>query len=66
VNRIDIGSADEDTIDFYLNAFWCGGCGPGGTGMAMYGEGLPVGYHLVDSGQYVNFFAAGLDVVSHE
>jgi bacillolysin len=66
VNRSDISTASADTIDFYLNAFWCGGCGPGGAGMVMYGEGLPVGYYLGGSGQYVNYFAAGLDVVSHE
>jgi bacillolysin len=66
VNRSDIAQADEDTIDFYLNAFWCGECGPGGVGLVMYGEGLPVGYYLSGSGQYVNYFSAGLDVVSHE
>jgi bacillolysin len=66
VNRSDISTAPADAIDFYLNAFWCGGCGPGGAGMVMYGEGLPVGYYLIDSGQYVNYFAAGVDVVSHE
>jgi thermolysin len=66
VNRSDIFTAPDDAIDFYLNAFWCGGCGPGGTGMVMYGEGLPVGFFLSDSGQYVNYFAGGIDVVSHE
>jgi bacillolysin len=66
VNRIDIGSANEDTIDFFLNAFWCGGCGPGGTGLMMFGEGIPPGFHLTDTGQYVNYFAGGLDVIGHE
>jgi bacillolysin len=65
-NRGDISQANEDTIDFWLNAFWCGGCGPGGVGLVLYGEGLPSGYYLSDTGQYVNYFAAGLDVVSHE
>jgi bacillolysin len=65
VNRSDLASAPADALDFYLNAFWCGGCGPGGTGLVLYGEGLPVGY-VTDSGQYVNYFAAGIDVVAHE
>jgi thermolysin len=66
VNRSDIDTATEDSIDFYLNAFWCGDCGPGGVGMMTFGEGLPVGYYLSDSGQYVNYFAAGLDIIGHE
>jgi bacillolysin len=66
VNRSDIASVDDDTIDFYLNAFWCGGCGPNGVGMMTFGEGLPVGYYLTDSGQYVNYFAGGLDIIGHE
>jgi thermolysin len=66
VNRSDISTATADTIDFYLNAFWCGGCGPGGVGLMTFGEGLPVGYYLIPSGQYVNYWAAALDVVGHE
>jgi len=67
VNRNDIFEATADDVGtFYLNAFWCGGCGPGSAGMMMFGEGMPVGYYLVDSGQYVDYLAASLDVVAHE
>jgi bacillolysin len=66
VNRSDIFTAPEDALDFFLNAFWCGGCGPGGVGMITLGEGLPVGFYLTGSGQYVNYFAGALDIVSHE
>ncbi len=65
-NRGDIGTATDDTIDFWLNAFWCGDCGPGGVGVITLGEGLPQGFYLSDTGQYVNYFAAGFDVVAHE
>jgi thermolysin len=66
VNRSDIFTAPEDAIDFFLNAFWCGGCGQNGVGMIMLGEGLPVGFYLTGSGQYVNYFAGALDIVGHE
>jgi bacillolysin len=66
VNRSDIATAPDDALDFYLNAFWCGDCGPGAAGMVVYGEGLPVGYYEGDTGQYVNYFSAGMDVVAHE
>lgn len=49
---------------FHLNAFFCGLCGPYGT--IVYGEGLPVGVVLDGTGQSVNFFSAGLDIVGHE
>ncbi|MBI2833767.1 MAG: peptidase M4 family protein [Acidobacteria bacterium] len=66
VRRQDIFSADPDVIGtFYLNAFWCGGCGPDGKGVMVYGEGLPPGV-LLTTGQYVDYFSGGLDVVGHE
>jgi thermolysin len=50
----------DGILVYYLNAFYC--CG----GAMVYGEGLPPGYVLVGSGQYVDFFAAALDIVAHE
>ena len=32
----------------------------------MFGEGLPAGYELVASGQYVDYLSGALDVVAHE
>ena len=49
---------------FHLNAFFCGVCGPHGT--MVYGEGLPPGFVLESTGQAVDFFSAGLDIVGHE
>ena len=49
---------------FHLNAFFCGTCGP--HGMAVFGEGLPPGQSLGNTGQTLDFFAAGIDVVAHE
>lgn len=65
-NRSDIFTATDDTIDFFLNAFWCGGCGPNGVGMITFGEGLPVGFVLTASGQSVNYFSGAIDIVGHE
>jgi bacillolysin len=66
VNRSDIFNAPDDALDFYLNAFWCGECGPRGVGLITLGEGLPVGFYLTGSGQYVNYFAGAIDIVGHE
>jgi Zn-dependent metalloprotease len=67
VARSRIGQYDGDTVGtYYLNAFWCGGCAADGTGIMFFGEGLPTGYYLVDSGQYVDFFSGSLDIVAHE
>jgi thermolysin len=57
---------DEVIGTYYLNAFWCGGCGADGNGIMFFGEGLPTGYYLSDTGQYVDYFSASLDVVGHE
>ena len=67
VKREDIlEAAADDVATFYLNAFWCGGCGPGAAGMMMFGEGMPAGTYLLGSGRYVDYLAASLDVVAHE
>jgi bacillolysin len=65
VRIADIGSASAAVIgQYYLNAFHCGTCGPGGRGAVVFGEGAPRGtyYSNVD----VKPFAASLDVVAHE
>ena len=49
---------------FFLNAFYCGVCGP--DGMVVFGEGLPEGFVLTETGQTIDFFAGGIDIVSHE
>ena len=66
VNRDDIESAPEEDIPFYLNAFWCEGCGPSGQGVMVFGEGLPPEFVLSDTGQDVNYFSGALDIVAHE
>ncbi len=66
VRRQDIFDYDDDVIALlYLNAFYCGECGPDGNGMITYGEGLPPGFVLTN-GQTVDFFSGALDVVAHE
>jgi thermolysin len=65
VRLADIGSASSGVIGtYYLNAFYCSSCGPGGRGAIVFGEGAPRGtyYPTLD----VKPFAAALDVVAHE
>ena len=65
VSLADIGSASSSILGtYYLNAFHCGTCGPGGRGAVVFGEGAPRGtyYPSID----VKPFAASLDVVAHE
>jgi len=67
VRRSDLESLPSSAISGYmLNAFWCGGCGPSGSGAMVFGEGLPPGYVLASTGQYVDYFAGALDIVAHE
>ena len=63
VKRSDIFTAPDNVLDFYLNAFYCGDCA---GGVMVYGEGLPGGVYLIDSGQRIDFFSGALDVVAHE
>ena len=53
-------------VDFVLNAFWCGGCGPGGVGVMFFGNGIPPNFVLTDSGQNVAQLAGSLDIIAHE
>jgi thermolysin len=53
-----------ELLDFALNAFWCGECGPGGVGLMYFGNGIPSKYAF--AGQTVGPLAGSLDVVAHE
>ncbi len=55
---------DEIVGTYFLNAFWCGGCGPQRTGMIVFGEGLAPGW--VTGNYYVDYFSASIDIVAHE
>jgi Zn-dependent metalloprotease len=67
VNRADLTKyAWADVSDYYVNAFFCPQCGSGREDILMFGEGLPAGYRLSDSGQYVDYFVAALGIVAHE
>ena len=65
--REDPLSLPPDVIDnFLLNAFWCGDCGtPAQRGYMVFGEGLSTRF-VLSTGQFVNYFSAGFDVVAHE
>jgi bacillolysin len=67
-NRSDFtkyGADDQST--YYMNAFYCGGCGSGNEDLLMFGEGLPPNYYLTSNGgQTLDYYAAALDVVAHE
>lgn len=56
----NLAAYGDEVLDYYINAFYC--C----DGVMVYGEGLPPGYVLSGSGQYVDFFSAALDIVAHE
>ena len=64
VDRADIFTTPAELLDFYLNAFYCGVCGPDGVGLMMFGEGLPPNVTL--GGQRYNYFSGALDIVAHE
>jgi bacillolysin len=60
VRRQDIFTASEEILNvFYLNAVYFG------DGVMLYGEGLPPGF-VLDTGQYVDFHSAAIDIVAHE
>jgi Zn-dependent metalloprotease len=68
VRRADLDLDDDSALDYFINAFWCGGCGPSGRGAMVFGEGLPPGFVLNSpvGQQTVDFFSASLDIVAHE
>ena len=65
VRRADLFSVPTEIANlFHLNSFFCGSCGP--DGIIVLGEGLPPGQTIGGTGQTLDFFAAGLDIVAHE
>ena len=65
VNRTDLWTVPDHIFSlFFVNAFYCGVCGP--NGMVVFGEGLPEGLVLTATGQTIGFFTGGIDIVSHE
>ena len=65
VDRADVATAPPEIIGlFFLNAFYCGVCGPDGVGLMVLGEGLPPNV-LID-GRRFNYFSGALDIVAHE
>jgi bacillolysin len=63
VKRDDYFTAPTNILEFYLNAFYCGDCA---GGVMVYGEGLPDGAYLLETGQRFDYFSGALDVVAHE
>jgi thermolysin len=55
----------SDYADFAINAFWCGECGPGATGIMYFGNGIPAQYYVQGIGN-IGYLAASLDVIAHE
>ena len=65
VNRSDLYTVPDNIFSlFFVNAFYCGTCGP--DGIVVFGEGLPDGFTLTSTGQTIDFFTTGIDIVSHE
>ena len=65
VSLANIGSASPSVIDtYYINAEYCGSCGPNGRGAVEFGEGAPRGF--LGPGVEVKPFSAAFDVVAHE
>ncbi len=60
-------SAPPDIFGFFaVNAFWCGECGPNGTGVMLFGSGLPPNFFLSSTGNNYTYFAGALDIAAHE
>ena len=65
VDRADVITAPPAVLGtYYLNAFYCGICGPDGVGLSVFGEGLPPNVPI--GGQRWNFLSGALDIVAHE
>jgi thermolysin len=65
VDRADVATAPAEILGlFFLNAFYCGVCGPDGVGVMVLGEGLPP--NVTFYGQRFNYFSGALDIVAHE
>ena len=64
VTQIDALRLTGDDINFAINAFWCSSCGPGNTGVMLFGNGIPPNFSF--GGQTVTYLAGALDIVAHE
>jgi Zn-dependent metalloprotease len=65
VSLADIQSAPPSVVGtYYINAAYCGSCGPNGRGAVEFGEGAPRGFFA--PGVEVKPFSAAFDVVAHE
>ena len=65
VDRADFFTVPSSVASlFHLNAFYCGSCGA--SGIVVFGEGLPPAQTLGSTGQALDFFAAGIDIIAHE
>ena len=65
VRLADIGSAPNSILGtYYVNATFCGSCGPNGRGAAQFGEGAP--RNFFGGNVEIKPFSASLDVVAHE
>jgi len=53
-------------FNYAVNANWCDVCGPGGRGRMFFGNGIPPGYFMTDSGRNYTYFAGALDIAAHE
>jgi len=54
----------EIFFTYAVNAFWCGGCGPGNVGVMYFGNGIPPNFTF--GGQTWSYLAGSLDVAAHE
>jgi thermolysin len=61
-----LSAPPEIFFTFALNAFWCGACGPNGTGVMFFGNGIPPNFFLAGSGRNYTYFAGALDIAAHE
>ena len=58
VRRNDIFTATDPT--WWLNA------GYYGSGVMVYGEGMPAGFYLTSNGRHYDYFSGAIDIVAHE
>jgi thermolysin len=59
-------SLPASLLDYAVNAFFCGTCGPNGIGVMYFGNGIPPEYYVISTGKHYTYLAGGLDIVAHE
>jgi thermolysin len=61
VKRSDVFTAPPAVLgQFYVNAFYAG------SGLMVYGEGLPQGVYITGTGRHYDYFSGAIDIVAHE